>query len=109
MLDDQRPTLTLTVPRAGANPPLSRIVVGLYDYGGLDESSFRVVADFPVDGVAAGQDLAEKFRVIAPGVREMKLTTPVTVNGGKLTVTVKDRQGNETRIERTFSAADEKR
>ena len=45
MLDDQRPTLTLTLPRAGANPPLARILVGMYDSGGLVLDSFQVLAN----------------------------------------------------------------
>ena len=60
--------------------------------------------DFPVDGVAAGQNLASRFRPISRGVWELKLDAPLTVASGKLTVSVKDRQGNESRIERTFSA-----
>ncbi len=63
MLDDQRPTLTLTYPQAGANEPLTRILVGMHDYDtGLDLDSFQVVADFPIDGVAAGENLAQKFQ-----------------------------------------------
>jgi hypothetical protein len=31
MLDETRPTLTLTYPRAGTNPPLTRILVGMHD------------------------------------------------------------------------------
>src|SRR5262249_11367034 len=62
MLDDTRPTLTLTYPRAGANGPLTRILVGMHDYDtGLDMNSFEVTADFALDGVAAGQNLASKF------------------------------------------------
>src|SRR4029077_16471860 len=46
MLDDQRPTLTLTYPQAGTNSPLTRILVGMHDYGtGLDVDSFQVAAD----------------------------------------------------------------
>src|SRR5579875_222275 len=45
MIDEQRPTLTLTYPRTGANPPLTRILVGMHDsYTGLDMRTFRVVA-----------------------------------------------------------------
>jgi hypothetical protein len=104
MLDDQRPTLTLTSPRPGNNPPLTRILVGMHDYGGLVPESFQVVANFPVGGIAAGTNLAEKFRTVAPGVWEWQLGTPVEVDHGKLTVSVKDARGNETLIERTFSA-----
>src|SRR5205085_8816563 len=37
MLDDQRPTLAVTLPRAGQDDSLDRVLVGMYDYGsGLD-------------------------------------------------------------------------
>ena len=107
MLDDQRPTLTLASPKPGANGKLDRILIGMHDYGtgtGTDAASFRVVADFAVNGVAAGENLAPKFTPLGGGVYELKLTTPAEVARGKLTVAVKDRQGNVTRIERTFSA-----
>src|SRR5262249_24450150 len=105
MLDDTRPTLTLTCPRAGANPPLTRILVGMHDYyTGLDMDSFRVVADFALDGVADGQNLASKFKAKTSGVWELTLSRPLReMPKGKLTVSVKDRQGNVSRIERTFS------
>src|SRR5262249_53788457 len=105
MLDDQRPTLTLAAPRAGANPPLTRLLVGMHDYGGLDTSSFAVIASFPVAGSAAGKNLARQFRSFAPGVLGLALAEPLLIADGKLTVSVRDRQGNVTRIERTFSAA----
>jgi hypothetical protein len=107
MLDDQRPTLALTHPRAGANGPLTGILVGMYDYDtGLDVDSFSVVADFPVDGAAAGTDLAGRFKAL-PGSRwELTLARPITeLRGGRLTVSVRDRQGNVSRIERTFFVA----
>jgi hypothetical protein len=105
MLDDKRPTLTLTYPRVGVNPPLGRIRVGMYDYyTGLDMKSFMVVADFAVEGVAAGKDLAPNFRRVARGVWELRLAQPVKkLERGKLIVSVTDRQGNLTRIERKFS------
>ena len=107
MLDDTRPTLTLTSPRAGANPPLRRILVGMHDYyTGLDMDSFRVVADFALDGVPVGQNLAPMFKGKTPGVWELTLAKPLTeLPRGKLKVSVKDRQGNITRIERSFTVA----
>lgn len=104
-MDDQRPTLTLTVPRVRNTTPLSRIVVGMHDYGtGLDAASFSVVADFAVEGISVGENLATKFRSLSGGVWELKLAKPITnLPRGTLTVSVKDRQGNTTRIERTFS------
>jgi hypothetical protein len=105
-LDDQRPTLALATPRAGANPPLERVLVGMHDYGtGLDLASFSVVADFTVNELAAGQNLAPEFAARGGGVFELKLTAPLSVARGKLTVSVKDKQGNATRIERVFSAS----
>ena len=77
MLDDQRPTLTLTSPKAGANPPVGRLLVGIYDYGGLDEKSLTVVADFPVNGVPAGQNLASRFRPAGQGTWELPLSSPL--------------------------------
>jgi hypothetical protein len=104
LLDDQRPTLALTLPRAGSNPPLARVLVGMHDYGGLDVESFRVVASFAVDNAPAGQNLASRFRSSSPGVWELRISEPITIHRGTLTVSIKDRQGNLTRMERTFSA-----
>ena len=107
LLDDNRPTLTLTYPRAGANPALTSILVGMHDYySGLDMESFQVVADLPVNGKAAGDNLAAMLKPTADGVWELALATPLTnLAKGKLTVSVKDRQGNTSRIERTFSVS----
>jgi hypothetical protein len=104
MLDDQRPTLTLTKPTPGTNAELSRLIIGMYDFGtGLDMTSFRVVADFDLDGAKAGTNLADRFKSDAVGVWEYALAKPVTaLDRGTITVTVKDKQGNETRIERTI-------
>jgi hypothetical protein len=105
MCDDNRPILTLTYPRAGANDELTRILVGMHDYyTGLDPDSFQVVADFPVDGVQAGQNLAARFKPKSQGIWEWRLGEPITkLPRGMLTVSVKDRQGNVARIERTFA------
>src|SRR5262249_35058537 len=105
MGDDQRPTLTLTYPEPGPNASLSRILVGMADaYTGLNLDTFDVRADFPVDGVPAGQNLSKRFTLKTQGVWELALKHPVgDLPKGKLTVSVKDRQGNLSRIERTFS------
>jgi hypothetical protein len=105
MQDDNRPTVTLTYPRAGANPPLTRILVGMHDYyTGLDMDSFEVVADFPLDGMATGRNLASKFRALPEGRWELRLKEPIAaLPKGRLTVSVRDRQGNVTQLERTFS------
>jgi hypothetical protein len=106
LLDEGRPTLTLTYPQAGVSKePLTRILIGMHDYGtGLDLAGFTVTADFAVEGVKPGENLAAKFQPL-PGNRwELRLKEPVAAQEkGKLTASVKDRQGNTTRIERTFS------
>src|SRR5207248_8592858 len=111
MLDDNRPTLTLTYPKAGANAELPRIVVGMHDHdSGIDPASFHVAADFALDGVAAGVDLAARFKAKGDGVWELKLAKPITdLPAGKLTVAVKDRQGNLTRIERSFAVGSQRK
>jgi hypothetical protein len=87
------------------------VLIGMHDaYSGLDVGSLRVVADFAVDGAKPGEDLAGRFRQVNPGVWEWRLARPLEQLGrGKLTVSVRDRQGNVSRIERTFSVAPGKR
>jgi hypothetical protein len=105
MGDDQRPTLVMTSPSAGSNAKLDRILIGMTDvYSGLDEKSLTVTADFAVNGAKPGTELASSFRPKSPGVWELKLDAPVAALArGTLTVSVKDRQGNTSRIERRFS------
>jgi hypothetical protein len=105
LADDTRPTLALTYPQAGENAPLERILIGMHDYhAGLDLESFRVSADFAIDGVAAGENLAAKFTAL-PGNRwELRLAQPANVESGTLTVSIDDRAGNAARIERKFSS-----
>jgi hypothetical protein len=104
-LDDSRPTLTLAWPQPGRNEPADRIRIGAADYGsGLDRDSFAVTSDFEIAGQKPGTNLAPKFREAVPGVWELPLEEKAKQLGsGRLTVAVKDRQGNETRIVRTFS------
>jgi len=106
MGDDQRPTLALTYPAAGANPPLSRILIGMCDaYTGLDLPTFTVTADIAIDGAPAGENLASRFQQTSPGIWEMKLAKPLNgIEKATLITSIKDRQGNIARVERTFSA-----
>lgn len=77
----------------------------MHDYGtGLDATSFTVTATVPVNGVAAGENIAPKFTALGGGVYELKLAAPLVGDKLKLTVSVKDKQGNTTRIDRTFTA-----
>ncbi len=108
MCDDNRPVLTLTHPQPGANGVLARFVIGAFDYySGLDMSSFAVTADFPIDGAAPGDNVASRLKPLSSGVWELKLARPLTeLPEGTLVVSIKDAQGNISRIERTFSVRD---
>jgi hypothetical protein len=108
MVDDYRPTLAVTSPRAGANgEPLNRLLIGLHDYySGLDMDSLVVTADFDVDDVPAGENLAQRFRAKGEGVFELPLARPVTeLAKGTLSISIEDQEGNVTRMDRTFSIA----
>lgn len=103
-LDDNRPVLTVTHPRRGTLGVFDRILIGLYDYGsGLAADSLEVTADFAIDDVPAGENLAERMHEVSPGVREYRLQTAISgLNAGVLTVSVRDRQGHVARIDRRF-------
>ncbi|MCI0641597.1 MAG: hypothetical protein L0Y72_32055 [Gemmataceae bacterium] len=105
MLDDNRPILTMTSPQSGRQAKLTHIVLGMHDYySGLDTRTLHVEADFAIDGVAAGENLASEFYQKAQGVWEYALQQPIeSLRAGTVTVLVKDRQGNVSRIERRFS------
>jgi hypothetical protein len=52
-------------------------LVGMHDYGtGLDLATFKVTADFALDGVKAGENRAPKFQSATPGVWELRLRNP---------------------------------
>jgi hypothetical protein len=106
LLDEGRPTLTLACPQPGAGKePLTRILIGMHDYGtGVDLDSLSVTADFAMDGTKAGENLAPKFQALPENRWELRLQTPIAaLERGKLTISVRDGQGNIARIERTFS------
>ena len=104
-LDDNRPILTVTIPGRATEKKITRILVGMHDYGtGLDESSFQVEADFEIEGIPAGENLASRFRPGSPGVWQLELSQPITaLDRAKLTVSIKDHQGNLSKIEKTIS------
>jgi len=105
MLDDNRPILTLTLPRAGANTSLDRILIGAHDYyTGLDMESFTVTADFAVNDIKLGENLAPIFKPLSHGVWELRLAKPIKdLPRAAVVVSVKDKQGNLSRIERKFT------
>jgi len=105
LLDEGRPTLTLTYPRPGVTAePLTRILIGMHDYyTGLDTESFTVTADFEIDGVPPGRNLATRFRPLTDHRWEWKLAKQITVlDRGTLTVSIRDREGNVNWVECSF-------
>ncbi len=82
-------------------------MVGMHDYlSGLEKGSFSVKASVAMDGVPAGEELAGKFAHTLQSVREWKLEKPVRVPAGGLrlevSVSVRDKSGNGTRVVRTI-------
>jgi hypothetical protein len=75
----------------------------MHDCGGLDPTSFEVIADFAVNDIPAGQNLASSS---SPAIRCLAVAVirPLRTPRGRLTVSVRDRQGNVTQIDQTFSA-----
>jgi hypothetical protein len=105
MCDDQRPVLTVTQPQPGANTSVTRFLIGMWDINsGLDADTFSVKADFTVNGLKAGTELASQFKPINQGIWELKLATPLDpIENGELSVKIRDNQGNQTKVQRVFS------
>jgi hypothetical protein len=94
----------VTYPEPGKNAEVSRIL-GMHDtYSGLDMDTFEVTADFALAGEPAGKNLAAKFQPKSQGIWELTLDEPLAkLHHGRLIVSVRDRQGNQSRIDRIFS------
>lgn len=103
--DELKPTLAVSLPRAGVNDgPLDRIRFGAFDdTSGLDRATLSVVASFPVNGHPPGAELAGDLRE-ADGIYTLDLEAPIRdLTDGRVTILVKDKQGNETVVDRSFS------
>jgi len=105
-LDDLPPTLTISSPRSGTSlAPVAVFKFGAFDYySGMDGSETTVVADFAVDGHPPGTNLAPFFQVVDDHIQALTLDEPIlNLSDGSLTVSVKDIDGNETKLVRKFS------
>ncbi|MCB1043628.1 MAG: hypothetical protein KDC35_11840 [Acidobacteria bacterium] len=105
-LDDLRPTLTVSSPRAGPQfQPLTELVLGAFDYySGLDPASLSVTADFDVNGIAAGGELAGSFVMSGDHIWTLTLAAPIGfLPSGTLQVSVADVAGNLIECEVSFS------
>jgi hypothetical protein len=105
-LDDLRPSLNVSLPRPGVNDgPLTAIRLGAADANsGINWASLSITADFAVNGRAAGAQLADLVAATGDGIRTLTLSSPIASRGtSNLLVTIKDVQGNITRVARRFS------
>jgi hypothetical protein len=103
-LDEVRPTLALSRPRPGGNPPpLDTIRIGVADAHGIAPGSLSVTADFPVAGRAAGTELADLAVAAGDDVVTIALDPPLADLGEhRVHARVADLQGNVTRVDRRF-------
>ncbi len=105
-LDDLRPTLAVSAPRAGDNPvSLSEIVVGMTDAdSGVNTASLSIYVDVAINGRAAGSELSDLASVAGDGIYRIALSPALSaVTDAHLHVSVADNQGNITRVFRKFS------
>lgn len=105
-LDDLRPTLALSSPRAGNNRDVvSRLRVGIADANtGIAAGSLSITADITIAGRAPGAQLADLAVETADGVWEIELTPPLQrMVDRHIHVSVRDVEGNITRVTREFS------
>ncbi|MGB4859415.1 MAG: hypothetical protein WBP11_08825 [Dokdonella sp.] len=104
-MDDLKPTVALSLPRARANAgPINAFRFGLADAdSGIDIASLSVTTDFPVNGLAAGVELASLAQSVGDGVWSIALSPTLDKLWNRhLHVSVRDQQGNITRVDRTF-------
>jgi len=105
-LDDLRPTLTISAPRAGfGDATLDRIRIGIADANsGIEPGSLSISADVALAGREAGSELADLAVEVESGVFELIVDPPLrSANRRHLHASVRDRQGNITRMTTTFS------
>ena len=103
-LDEIRPTLAVSLPRPGSNAPLSVIRIGIADANsGLEPGSLSVSTDFPVAGRAPGSELADLATQVGDGIYEIAVdVSPSEGVVHEVQAEVADRQGNWTRVDRSF-------
>jgi hypothetical protein len=84
---------------------LTLIRIGAFDYySGLDRQSLSVKANFPVNGERAGAELASLFTETGDHIWTMQIHPALTsLPSGEITISIKDKQGNLTRLVRSFS------
>ncbi|MEM9531749.1 MAG: hypothetical protein AAGA23_12585 [Pseudomonadota bacterium] len=106
-LDDLRPTLTVSSPRPNYNPQRPQVIrLGMADaYSGINFDSLSVTTSFPVQGRAAGAELADLVVSVAQDVWEIALDNAPAqaLVDAHVRAEVADRQGNVKRVDVRFS------
>jgi len=84
---------------------VSELRIGMADaMSGLNPDSLSIQADIAINGRAAGTELASLARPVADGVWAVKLRPALAnVPAATVRVSVKDKQGNITRVAQKFS------
>ncbi|MEO8461184.1 MAG: hypothetical protein ABI451_11705 [Dokdonella sp.] len=104
-MDDLKPTIEVSLPRPRANVgQINTIRFGIADAdSGIDTTSLSVTADFVVNGLAPGAQLATLVQTTGPGIRTIVLSPPVDhAWNHHVRVSVRDIHGNITRVNRAF-------
>ncbi|MEO6065746.1 MAG: hypothetical protein ABIP49_08230 [Lysobacterales bacterium] len=105
-LDDLRPALTLSTPRPGTLAlPVTHIRLGLADANsGINLASLSVTSDRIINGRPPGSELSDLAQPSGDGMFAITLSTPFAqVTNAHVRASVRDNQGNVTRIDRAFS------
>jgi Hydrazine synthase alpha subunit middle domain len=108
-LDDLKPSVNISLPRAGQTlTPVTLLRFGLADAdSGIDLATLAVSADFPVAGRAPGVALGDLVSNLGDGIYGIALAQALpALTNAHLRVSVRDHQGNITRVERAFSTTD---
>jgi len=105
-LDDLKPALEVSVPRAGMlNHAVTQFRFAFADANsGINAASLSVTSDQVVNGRPAGAELASLALPASDGIWTITLSTPIAqVTNAHVRVSIRDVQGNVTRVDREFS------
>lgn len=105
LLDDLKPTLTISQPRPGPNHGLGELRFAFADANsGIAPGSLSVQASFAVNGRPAGSELADLASGLGGERYRIALSAPLSATSDAwLRVAIADQQGNITRVQRDFS------
>jgi hypothetical protein len=72
-------------------------------------SSFEVTANFEIDSAPADDNLADRFKQTSDSIWEYTIKSPIKeMPDGEMTFSIRDCQGNATRIVRSFNVGGRK-